>query len=245
MATKERSPSYPILDLEQALAAVDAIYRKERRATIPWSQAAKAMGYQAVSGPVRSRIAALKQYGLIETGTAGQLRISDRAFDLVASPRSSPQYVGSLREAALEPPIFRELIPLQEASDETLVYRLQREKQFSEDGARRAVRAFRSTMAFAKLDEPSYDGGTDGDIPEEESVQEPQTIAPRGIPSTTKVGTPTVGQFSFLVPKGRAIVSFTEGVEPTKATWAALKKYIELTEQLAPENGDGLESPDE
>jgi hypothetical protein len=248
VATRERSPNYPTIDLEAAVAAVDAIYRREKRGQVPWSLAAKAMGYQALSGPVRSRIAALRQYGLIDIAASETLRVSDRGFDLVASPKDSQQHVKALRDAALEPPIFRELVPMQEQSDDSLVYHLQRQRKFSEEGARRATKAFRATMAFAKLDNGSYDGGTDEDVLEEESVHEQSatgtaTVAPHRVKVPDGIKGVPSQQFSFPLPGGGAAqITFT-GAAVTKDTWDALERFIGVAKAFAPqepvrENGE-------
>ncbi len=236
MATRERSPNYPTIDLEAAVAAIASIYKSEKRGQIPWSLAAKAMGYQALSGPVRSRIAALRQYGLIETTPGEHLRISEHGFDLVASPKGSPAYMAALRDAALEPPLFRELLPAQEQSDDALIYRLQREKRFSEEGARRAIRAFRATMTFAKLDEERYDGGTGDDGIEDDTVQEARQET-RLAPAGTRTPPPSAAhEYSFPVEGMKVFISFVGG-EPTPQAWETLQDYINIAKREAARRG--------
>ncbi len=221
--TRARSPNYPTLSLEEAVTAVNAIHEKEKRGTIPWSIAAKAMGYQALSGPVRSRIAALRQYGLIDVQSQEHLRISDRGYDLIRSPKNSYEYTDALRTAALEPPIFKELaIRMLDASDEAIAWWLEREKKFSPEGARRVLRAFRATMAFAKLDDERYD---DDAVQDKEDGTVQQKGARRDAPPPPR-GTM---QYSWaLSPSMSAELTLRGSETVSKKALDILKKQIEL-----------------
>lgn len=236
---RERSPNYPSLDLEAALAAADALYRKERRSLVPLIIAAKAMGYTSLSGPVRSRISALRQYGLLE-GAGEQVKLSDRAFELITSPKGTREYLAALQEAALEAPIFREMFEsLRDSSDETIAYRLQREKKFSEEGARRVIRTFRATMAFAKLDEERYDDSTEADIDEVTPRPMLESINPsaRSTSTSTAIRAPDQ-QFSFPLPGVTAQISFFGG-KPNKQAWETLIQYINIAKGIALEDSLG------
>lgn len=158
MATKQRSPNYPSLGLDGAVEAAKALYKREGRTAVPPEVAVKAWGFTTLSGNARSRLAGVRQYGLLENDSSGRVRLSQRGLTLAVAEPSSTEYQRELREAALEPDIFQELYQgWREASDETLRHHLIVGRKFSEDGARRLIDAFRTTLDVANLDDPSYD----------------------------------------------------------------------------------------
>ena len=168
MATRERSPNYPAFGLDAAVEMARKINNRERRAAVPLPIIAKALGHAKVSGPARSKVATLRQYGLIES-IGGEIKISDRAFALVKLKPGDPEYDKAVREAALAPPLFAELKSAHaDKSDEALDWHLTNDRKFSADGARRVIEAFKATMTFAKLDDDSYTDGNDGAEDEEE-----------------------------------------------------------------------------
>jgi hypothetical protein len=159
MARKERSPNYPGLSLEVAVQAIRKVYEVERRGTAPTLSVAKALGHENLSGPALTKIAALRQYGLLEDVSSGKVKVSDLAMAITLRHPNDLEYLQSLRDAALRPPLFADLYrDNAEASEQTLRYHLIQERHFSEEGAIRVIKTFRATLAFAKLDEPGYDG---------------------------------------------------------------------------------------
>ncbi|MGH7738293.1 MAG: hypothetical protein ACREMP_10585 [Candidatus Tyrphobacter sp.] len=139
------------------------LYKSEHRAAVPTEVAAKALGHTGVSqrgrlsGPALGKLAALRQYGLVETPSKGKVKVADSALDFVLHGPDEPEYRKAARIAALTPTIFAELYPeYAKASDNALRARLIKERQFSTEGANRFIKAFRDTLAFAKLGGESY-----------------------------------------------------------------------------------------
>lgn len=156
MAGKERSPNYPSIGLGDAVDVVRALYVKEGRGMVPSEVAFKSMGYKSASGTAKSHLGAVRAYGLVE-GTKGNVKISERGLVLMVMPATTPEYAAALRDAAIEPPIFRELFESKpEASDETLRHHLILTKKFLEDAADRLIRVYRATLMLAGLDKASY-----------------------------------------------------------------------------------------
>lgn len=159
--TKERSPNYPSVTLTDAIGLVGKIYEKDKRTVLSTEQAAKSLGYGALSGPARTTIAALRQYGLLENSGTG-VRISDLAMEILHQPAESPERRAAIALAAKKPPLIAELISTHgEASDETLRAFLITKKKFSPDGAGRFAAAFRDAMKLAAADS----SGERGDQP--------------------------------------------------------------------------------
>jgi hypothetical protein len=178
-----RSPNYPSVGLEQAVRDARAIYQKYGRNPIDPDAAAKAWGYNTLSGPARQRIASLRQYGLIDQQVNGPLRMSPRALTLILRAPDSAEYGAMLRDAALTPPLFRHLYDdwLNEPDDGLLHY-LIAERRFSPDGAQRAMAAFRDTTEFAGLTEPDTIAGHGTDTPSPREDEPMMSVAPTNAP---------------------------------------------------------------
>jgi hypothetical protein len=158
MPAKERSPNYPGLALDGAVQAIRRVYEAERRSVAPTSSVARALGHESMSGPALMKLAALRQYGLLEDVSQGKVRVSDDAMPIVLRKSDDPEYAEALKRVALAPPLLAELFKdYAQASDDTLRYHLITERGFSEEGATRVIKIFRANIAFAKLDASSYD----------------------------------------------------------------------------------------
>jgi hypothetical protein len=181
-STRERSPNYPTLSLEAVVHLVTRLYEAEKRATVPLVVVAQALSggeaTRTLSGPARSKIAALRAFGLVEDVSAGKVRVSDRALQILQKPTPA-MFHTALREAALAPPLFAELYEEHsDDSDGALKYYLMTERKFTEDGANRAIRTYRETMAYANMALGSFSAGSQPGIPEPEET--PNTLLNKG-----------------------------------------------------------------
>ncbi|MCE2488922.1 MAG: hypothetical protein J4G17_02995 [Anaerolineae bacterium] len=163
MAGRQRSPRYPVVDLETALGLLRKLYSKVGRSDFQPDDAATAWGYNSASGPVRSKIATLRQYGLL-AGKRGRYaenpRISQRGLSL-AGPNPTER---ELREAALAPPLFMEIFnSMPNATDAVFRRQLVVEKGFTEEGARRFIEGYRATIRFSNLDQITVGSGLEED----------------------------------------------------------------------------------
>ena len=157
-----RSPSYPGIDLKEALLRSHALYQRERGHAAPIETILNHWGYKPGSGPGLVALAALKKFGLLideGTGKSRKARLSDSAIKIALDtrPETGARYK-ALQNAALSPTIHRELwnkygdaLP----SDLNLRYELVTERSFTEAGADEFIPQYRRTLAFAHL----LDGG--------------------------------------------------------------------------------------
>ena len=99
MVTRQRSPNYPGVDLGSAIESSQTLYQRVQRGEFTITDAAKAWGYNSVSGPVRVRLAALRQYDLIDGKKGDNPRLSRKALTFVLRDAHAP---GSPR-SAVEP----------------------------------------------------------------------------------------------------------------------------------------------
>lgn len=156
MGVKLRSPNYPTINLETAIEQLRKLYSRVRMDVFVARDAASAWDYNSVSGPVKSILAAFRQYGLLEGKVRGKNaenpRISRRGLTLIRRNQTSREFQDELKNAALAPPLFKELYNSQSnATDEVLRDHLLYEKSFTENGAQRFIEVYRATLEFAKL----------------------------------------------------------------------------------------------
>jgi len=149
-----RSPNYPAVGLSEAVSMAQSIWNREKRSNLSPESVVQAWGYSGMSGVARTKIAAMKKYGLFDEDNEGDLRLSDRAMNILHNPLESPERLASLREAAFAPELFTDLQQTYpHASDETLKSYLITKKGFSDTGAGSCIGAFRDTQEIAKLND--------------------------------------------------------------------------------------------
>lgn len=147
-----KRPSYPTVGLTKGLESIRKLWREAGQSPFMHEAGVKAIGFKALSGPSRSHLSALKQYGLLEEAGKETLRLSALAKQIVAHPDGSDEQESAIREAALTPPLFKDLWEnYQSASDGIIKGHLISARNYNEDGARAAIKAFRDTVARARL----------------------------------------------------------------------------------------------
>jgi hypothetical protein len=159
-----RSPSYPGFGLGTALEMARKIYEKEKRAPVPPHVAAEDLGYAGLSGPSRRALTTLKLYGLFAEDS-GKLRITEQGVRILEAPDDHSDRDRLLREAAIRPTIFREIIAKYGDSipgDSALRYALITEWGFLDFAANVVVKAFRETASLAKPPPKGHDGDMEG-----------------------------------------------------------------------------------
>lgn len=155
--SQSRSPRYPSVGLSEAIERAGELYNREKKTHVSFELVAKAWGYKHSSSAVRTKIGALRQYGLLE-GVKDVLRVSDLAIAILVHPEKSKEREDALAEAALSPVLFQDIRTNKpDASDEALAAYLVTKKSFNEDAAKLCVTAFRDTMAIAGKGITRYD----------------------------------------------------------------------------------------
>ena len=172
---KGRSPSYPGIDLQEALSRARTLYSIERRNLIPVMTALGHWNYKSASGPGAVVLAALKKFGLLDdegTGQKRHVKLTPLALKIIQDEREvSPERDSAIRQAALTPTIHKQLwdeyrgdLP----SDANLRFKLVHERAFTESGAAEFIPEFRRTITFAQLGERDSLSEDVGDKAEEE-----------------------------------------------------------------------------
>lgn len=153
-----RSPSYPEIDLGQALEKARQLWEHEKQNLAPIKAIESHWGYKEGTGTARRAVAALKSFGLLEyTGRSEQRKASltDLAVRIILDGREpSPDRDIAIQQAALNPGIHSEIWNEYKGSlpsDQTLSFKLITERGFSERGANSLISELRRTIEFAKL----------------------------------------------------------------------------------------------
>ena len=179
MTVRHRSPNYPGVPLETAIEDLTKLYGRVKRNEFTPTDAAGAWGYAGTSGPVRMKVAALRQFGLVEGKKGEHPALSRLGLTVVVRNQSSREYKEALSTAALNPSMFfkaRETKP--DASDSALREWLLMDQNFSDEGANRFVEVFRSTMQLAGFDEDDIMPGLDDDELFPDSEEDSMVYAP-------------------------------------------------------------------
>lgn len=149
-----RSPRYPKLSLEEAVAKVEAIYEEDKTAGTPVSAAIRHMGFRAQSGPANTALAALKRFGLLESRN-GRVYPTQRAVAILKLPESDDRRRNALREAIMAPEVYREILSKYKStglpSQESLEHELLLEGRFNHNAVPALVADFFSSLKFAGL----------------------------------------------------------------------------------------------
>jgi len=226
MAGKMRSPNYPALTLPQALEVAGKLWNAEKRTPVGHEAAALALGFKSLSGPARVAIGALRQYGLIVKAEKGQIRLSDLAMAALHGNPDEKQ--AALRQAAVNPSLFKELARnYSQASETAISSYLITKKAFTDDGARKAAKAFWVALKLAKSDASGYTPDDSRKEPENmQGIETGQNIKNNGSGSEA-------GALSLNVPFAKGSLTVQVRIVGDKlrpAHIARIRKYLELAE---------------
>ena len=156
--TRTRSPAYPAIDLQTALARASALWAKINRHATPVDAVAGYWGYEAKSSKAMSEVSAMIKYGLLGDdgiGASRTIKLTDIGIKLSYSPdTNSQEHWAELKKAALSPTIHRDIWERYQGNlpDDALIRRhLVVDKKFNEQYVDEFINQFRRTIEFAKL----------------------------------------------------------------------------------------------
>ena len=230
-----RSPSYPGLNLEEAIQRTKTLYAHEGQNAAHVDVVLSHWGYKPKSGLGLVIFAALKQYGLIKDDGSGKSRqagISSLGLDIVLDQREDEtQRLQAIKKAALLPSSFRDVWDNYGAalpSDQTLRFFLVRDKGYTERGASDLISHFRHTIEFAKLSESDMLSPSNGDNVGSE-IETPkasggQTMTPQT--ATLPQGAQQIGASIPVAPD--CSISIMAVGQVTQGAIDNLVKYLEL-----------------
>jgi len=149
---KRRSPAYPFIGLEEALARARTLFENERNGYVKVDIAVGYWGYSEKSSGGHQTIAALRAFNLLEG--EGAVRLTERAVQLLGP--GGPLQASLIRRTALTPPIYATLSEHYKdglPSDQAVTVYLTRELGFNPSSVDGFLRAYKATLLFAQLQE--------------------------------------------------------------------------------------------
>lgn len=192
--SRMRSPSYPSVSLNQAIDIVSKIHRSCRSNVISRENAVHEMGYSGLTGRSMKVLSALLQFGLLEKAGSGDVKVTQRAVDILHGLDESDRNEATL-EAAFAPQLFRDIherfpdgIPSEAVIRSFLI-----QQDFVDVAIGPAITAFMETyralehIREGKRNEDGFGGLVDASNHNEE-VPEPRINAP----NTKSLSTPAV-----------------------------------------------------
>ncbi len=147
---KERSISYPSLTLEEAINKNNALIKNASKGPYLREDAARGMGYSALSGTAARAVAALVHYGLLE-------RVGDKYNQTALSakirnPIGTEEEAKALEEALRSPKLFASL--LDEFGGQEIPQQMDRilsRRGVNENVAKDVVRIFKASAEYGGL----------------------------------------------------------------------------------------------
>jgi len=158
---RHRSPNYPTVGLKEAVERLKKFMAIDGRAGASAELAAKHIGFATAHGLAYSVLSALKKFDLV-TDKDGRVVPTQRAIEITSLPETDERRAKAIRQAALLPPIYSELVEQYKAtglpSDETLEGELKAYKGFNPNVVKEFINSFRETLEFAGLSDFSVLG---------------------------------------------------------------------------------------
>lgn len=210
-----RSPTYPSTPLAEAIEIIRKLHQVERKNPIDREVAAKALGYSGISGRSATVLSNLIQYGLLEKAGKNEVRVTDRAVEIIY-PHSDQDRATALRAAAREPELFQGIMkkfPDGTPSNNALEAFLVR-SGFTDAAIQSAIKAFRETFLFLEkeTDSGSY-SQQDAGVVESHSDQQDERLQkmaspPQSLPAPTKLNRVPENRLGFDVIADGASINF-------------------------------------
>jgi hypothetical protein len=187
---RRRSPSFPVVPIDEAIDRARLIYAQDRRAFTDFETLAGHMGYTVKRKGGRSArmVATLKLYGLLEERN-GQFRISETAWKILEMPEDSTERTQLIRQAALNPPMIHKILRHfsgELPSDATLRSHLLFQEKFNADSARDFIRVLRRTIEIANPSPEDYNAGEESEEAEQPIGATPMQQPPAGTATTPR-----------------------------------------------------------
>lgn len=151
---RQRSPNYPTVGLREAVDRTKRFVKDNGKAGAMPAIAAKLIGFASAHGQAYSVLSALKKFGLLEERD-GRVFPTQRGMEVTSLPEADPRRLKAIRDAAISPAIYAELLEQHKdtnlPNDEALAGELVTYKGFNPNGVREFLKAFRETIEFAGL----------------------------------------------------------------------------------------------
>lgn len=253
--SRQRSPSYPAISINQAVDLIGKIHKSCRANVIDRETAAKEMGYSGLTGRSMKVLADLIQFDLLEKTGKGDVKVTQLAVDILHGIEPSVR-TQAVMDAALAPQLFKDIhdrfpdgIPSENAIRSYLI-----QQDFMDAAISPAINAFMETYrAVQHIRENESHGGGAEKAPDSVQTNEPETIMhpqptpqplnPVPVPQFATFPEPSLNKINMNIEGDRVLVS---GLFDLRGLRALKRKIEGLEALLAPDDelGDDDENAD-
>jgi hypothetical protein len=241
MAT--RSPSYPYIDLKEALAKAEAFRLKEGRNSAQREVGVVHWGYGSKSSGGKQTLGALRSFGLMEP--EGPMKLTENALRVILDKRDpSPERDALLRKMALLPAIHKRLwerygndLPSNESLRHSLIF----DEGFNENTVDDFIKEYKATIGYVGLSDSGMmppEGEEQGENPPGGTVMEMPSAPPAAkshnpppVAPTAVVTPPPSGfkQDVFTLSEGDVVLRWPEGL--SKESFDDFKDWLEVMQK--------------
>jgi hypothetical protein len=228
--TKGRSPNYPQLTLEDAIARIRPLYEAAHTYTTDKQVIAENLGYNGLHGSSLTVIGALRRYNLLEPAGEG-MKVSDDAVTLLELPVGDPQHMAALERAAFAPRLFAQMhaeFGTNLPNDVTLRHYLIKQG-FLPKAADEVIRVYRANLELVTAGIDAYNPPMQRSVQPNAPTQAP---IPQSIPSfgmgtaDTSMPTSSADGVRFQISDSQILVSYSGAV--TQEIIDKLIKHLEI-----------------
>jgi hypothetical protein len=238
--TRTRSPAYPAISLEEAIAKAQQLYDAEDTRFANIEAVASHWGTVINNSTFQVTLAALKHFGLIvDEGSKENRRVklTDLGLDILLHPGDSPKRRVALETAALTPKIHRELwdkydgkLP-PDVSIRLYLLRARDGGHFNRNFVDSFIANFRSTLAFAKLDQadkisPAGDASRRDDDKGKVPDAKKKPSGDDDPPARRRVMQAGIKEDVFNLEEGPVVVQYPERL--TQESFEDFESYLQL-----------------
>ncbi|MCG8671600.1 MAG: hypothetical protein MI867_19500, partial [Pseudomonadales bacterium] len=103
-----RSPAYPYIDLEKAVAQVNKIHAIAKGHAVNIDSLFRQLGFNGMTGSSKKILAALKYFGLLDQPHGSkEAKLSERSMHIIHGVQGSKEQKDAIKQAFLAPAIYR------------------------------------------------------------------------------------------------------------------------------------------
>ncbi|MCC6547014.1 hypothetical protein IT570_07585 [Candidatus Sumerlaeota bacterium] len=246
---RERSPTYPSMDLGAALEKAATIRQTEGRGAAPMQVVCAHLGLSPKSSSSLMALATLKQFGLLEKSPGeNKLRLTDAAFRYIMDERpDSTEKEAALKSFARAPRMYQMIFAAHRGafpSDPNLRHYLVIDLHCNEKSVASIIKNLRDTISFARLTQSDMDGvnvATD-DESDDDGAAEMTTASAVPIPESKLHGSQSVHVLAAKAPHQSAAIPATSGFKREISSLAEGEASIQWPEPLSTESVSDLEA---
>jgi len=232
---RHRSPNYPTVGLREAVTRVRKLYEADGKAGAPAELAAVHIGFAKPHGQAMSVLAALKKFGLVSE-VNGRWVPTQRAIEILNLPESDERRQRALRDAALSPSIYRQLVKAHQETgwpkNDVLESELVTYRNFNPNSVGDFVKDLKDSLELAGLSDLSaleFSGEEDSDVtettetPKEAPKDRQQILNPPGIRKPVQLATQVL---AISIPRNLSVDIAVKGDELKREDLAKIKSQF-------------------